>query len=447
MNLDTPKSRPLLPISDATKNKLNKFQYQPRHDGEVNPQPAAGCHGPGQDENTDVFVKENTTKSTATPVTRLSWQDLMEPGVPAEDETQISPNDRLMWNNKQDSLHISALSPMMSRRGKKRARSSSPVSSPSDKPTTPVVNVEKLTKALRSPHADPTLALWDRYSLNHAGDPGAPSEIMNPALAHLIASSSPKPLKPSKTAEGRSNLRRALSGGLNGSKKRKIEKSKSGSQTSGEQKDLEAASKSSLVTALLDTVTSSIQDRSPDGATPPRGRHSQSPTKSGQHASKIDSVSQDQRVVTPDSISSDYGDEDFDEDTFMQLEAALDTHPATAVIGANSTLSASKCSEPAKHPPTTTDEFDYLHDDVFDEAESFGPRATSNAQTGAIPSNPATNGAESCIYIDDGDDEFGDDLIGDVELEAMELAATQAEKENRHASTNVCRMIGLDSNR
>ncbi|KAF4984901.1 hypothetical protein FDECE_16992 [Fusarium decemcellulare] len=386
----TPKPRPLQPVSDVTKNKLNKFQYQPRPNDSVDTEngPTAS---PGR-------AKDD---SAVTPATRLTWRDLLEPTSGTEDETNTSPSDRLLWDNRQDNLYLSALSPMMSRKGRKRARSSSPVSSPApEKANPPSVNVKKLAQALKSPHADPTLELWDRYSLNP--ETNNPLGLANPALAQLMVSSSPRPTKPTTEA----NLRRAISCGLNWPKRRRVERSTSGSRLSGEREEIEA-SKSSLVTALLDTVTSSIngndEARDPLMESPSPKKRRICATSSGSPRRLKPQVPAQPQVQEP--ASSDYGDDDFDgfdDDTMMQLEASIN---ATQLENVQPT---------DQKESKTVDEFDDLDDDIFDEAEDLITTVDQVSQSNPPKLDP------------DPDDEFGDAFGGDFDFEAVELAATQA---------------------
>ncbi|KAJ4266402.1 DNA replication endonuclease-helicase Dna2 [Fusarium torreyae] len=415
----TPRPRALQPVSEVTKNKLNKFQYHSKP-------------GDSTTESVENEQKASTRAkddSTTTPATRLTWRDLLEPASGTEDET-TSPNDRLLWDSRQDNLYMNALSPMLSRKGRKRARSSSPVSSPvTEKPNTPSVNVRKLAQALKSPHADPTLELWDRYSLNGPDNSDNPLGLANPALAQLMVSSSPRSTKP---ATGESNLRRAISCGLNWPKRRRVERSTSGSRLSSEKEEMEA-SKSSMVTALLDTVTSSINGQSeepqdaPESPSPkkrrlgatssgsPRQLKSQTRPQPQVHPPAQLPVQQPARSpvrppVQPQAPSSDYGDDDFDDfddDTMMQLEASinttqLETNPLPqpeAIAIANKVL----------------EEFDDLDDDFFDEAEEL---ITANSQQVSV--------GPTAKKGDDLDDEFGDAFVGDFDFEAVELAATQA---------------------
>ncbi|XP_044716214.1 DNA replication factor dna2 domain-containing protein [Hirsutella rhossiliensis] len=401
----TLRPRPLQPVSEVTKKKLSKFQYQPR-----------------PDESTG----EDADLAAATPLTRLNWRDLVEPDAPAEDETNTSPNDKIMWNNKQDSLYVSALSPMMARK-RKRARSSSPISSPSaDKPETPAIDVGMLKEALKSSRADPTLELWDRYSLNGPENAVSPAGAVNPVLEQLMISS-PKPLKDISAPRTEGNLRRAMSCGLVWPKRRKM--SKVGSQ--GEQRELEAASKSSLVTALLDTATYNLPTESPQhNASPspkkrrPRQTNSSSPCRaaSGGGAENI--------------AYSDYGDDDFDDDTFMELEATIqiaDPPKSSTTV----TQTGRESSETGRLSRAEIDEFKDLDDSIFDQANGLAnnsdpPKLKLDLLRGGPTAPESKNNVQG-----DPSDEFEDDFDGDIDFDAVELAATQSVQQRpRSASTS-----------
>src|SRR5699024_618799 len=108
---------------------------------------------------------------------------------------------------------------------RKRARSSSPISSPMGKASSPIINVKKLAQALKSPHPDPTLELWDRYTLSGAGE-ATPHDTSAAGLNDMFETSSPRPVgrNPNVTPQRESALRRAItSSRLNFNKRRKIE--------------------------------------------------------------------------------------------------------------------------------------------------------------------------------------------------------------------------------
>ncbi|EFY91275.1 putative DNA helicase [Metarhizium acridum CQMa 102] len=420
--------RPLPPVSDVTKKKLSRFQYKPAEDecvasalGEANGTPTRA-----QDATA---AGAGVVGNAVTPVTRLNWRDLLEPNAaPAENEVDISsPNDKLLWNNQQDTLYAAALSPMMPRKGRKRARSSSPISSPAtDKGNLPAVNVDKLRTALRSPHVDPTVELWDRYSLNGSEDITTPNGAMNPSLAQLMVSSSPKPSKDMSARRGDPNLRRAISCGLNWPKRRKVERSKAGSQSSSQQREMEAASKSSLVTALLDTVTSTINEPGPSRAQEQLMR-SPSPKKRKLSPTGMETPRRAEKAIQPSSSSSDYGD-DFDDDVFMELEASMQ---ATGTTNTPLPDSIDQGQPGRRNPDGQSRSFiDLVEElnDMDDDDSVFCDNIVQSRQTAlgiSTPKRQSKNLPAAKLEESPGD-EFGNDLDGDIDFDAVELAATQS---------------------
>ncbi|KAK8111452.1 DNA replication factor Dna2-domain-containing protein [Apiospora kogelbergensis] len=181
--------KPLAPVSDMTRNKLHAFDYRPQ-------MPVPG------DEN--VFVAHKTAPSKAsthdtsdqhaTPTTKLAWQDLVGATDTKDEDEDTTPSERIGWDTTQDPSATS-LSPMLPRKkGKKRARSSSPVSSPAakSKSNTPAMDVKRLCAALKSPHPDPALELWDRFSMTNSSA-ATPLGATHPDLANMMVSSSPRP--------------------------------------------------------------------------------------------------------------------------------------------------------------------------------------------------------------------------------------------------------------
>ncbi|KAI9151817.1 DNA replication ATP-dependent helicase/nuclease DNA2 [Paramyrothecium foliicola] len=432
VNLQTPNSRPHHSISETTRNKLNKFQYQAPQDG------SARADVPGQAENVPPRLAKDD--DTGTPTTRLSWQDLIEPSTATEedDDTQVSPNERIMWDTKQTTLNANVHSPMLHRRSRKRARSSSPISSPANEiPTTPAVNVKQLTKALRSPHADPTLELWDRYSLNGPQSANTPLGAANPLLAQLMISSSPRPTRDSTTPHDEVGLRRSLSHGLGWPKRRKVERPKSGLQSSGEQRQLEAASKSSLVTALLDTVTSSFHGQSQDDADDQLPQ-SPSPEKRRKPASFQPALRTEAASTIPQTAgtkSSNCSD---------RLRQNKEEGPGKI------SAAAAQPQQPRADSKMVEDEFDDLDDSLFDDLDDDLLDCVGDLTMGMPPNQSASildntqapkvqlSNKNSGIAsdLDSFDDDFDDDFGGDIDLEAIEQAAMQSMKQLSCASAS-----------
>jgi DNA replication ATP-dependent helicase Dna2 len=465
-NYQTPTAKPLVPLSETTKNKLHQFQFQPVPKnileqesiqldkenvvvaeagiGDVAPEPGKASPGAvGKDD------------SNVTPVTRLSWRDLVEPNASAEDETNISPSERLLWNNKPDPAHAYAHSPMISRKDRKRARSSSPMSSPAnDRLYPPAINVKKLAQAARSPHGDPTLELWDRFSGAGAGHT-TPMGITNPALAQLMMSSSPRPGNKGETLHGDGSLRRAISCGIQWPKRRKVERTDIPADINSLEEDV---SKAAFVTALLDTVTSSLNDTTPvpkqkqvPESPSPRKRVTAamlcSPSQRELYDSKESNA--DAPAVAANLLApavSDYGDDDFDDDILMELDTDLDSTTAR-----NTVMPEYHVTDITPHGVNSVDryidkdEFDDFDDDILAAAEdiiaNIDSATISQASAPLVGENkrgamrvPET--AEK--WEEDFDNEFGDDFVVNFEFEAVGLAATQAANPPTHSITAVC---------
>lgn len=407
----------------------------------------------------DCSVQSTKLNPAKTPTGRLAWRDLLgETCTPKKHEETI-PGERILWNSERDTVS-STIFPMISRRpGRKRARSSSPSSSPSNsKPTTPAVNVKKLAQALKTPHGDPALELWDRFSLPVEDNPVS-SGLTNPLLAHLMVSSSPRPARDGDAAPTESNFRRAFSCGTHWPKRRKLERPGQLSTVTC-QGSPRGDSKSSMVSALLETVTGEI-NRSSSAKPRSRALESPSPTKKSRpqrcQASPTkppaasttvasiraeqfieDETSTTQNHILADSPSSDYGDVDFDDDTLFELDANIptlkndDTAPLPMERHAQDTMGS--------HCPNTTlddDAFDELDDDIFDAVEDILAHGTQTAP--CTTHNSQAHGEGSKHTVQDGENNLYSDSFGsDFDFEAVELAATQEASRAQPPPTTVC---------
>lgn len=360
-------------------------------------------------------------------------------------EEDTSPTERLLWHNDPDDI-VDMISPLVPRRGKKRARSSSPLSSPAgDKTRTPVVNVKKLKKALKSEPADPALDLWDRFAVGGAADSKNPLGATNPALAHLMVSSSPRPPKEGSPNHAESSLRRAISCGSHWPKRRRVESASEFRPV----KDIAKDAKSLMVSALLETVNGEISktehtEEEHTGMDSPSLKRRRSPRKQISHprpavspqqsklqgaASPMTTPSRDDTKRRPRTPPSDYGDDDFDDDTLLELDVSMlsgQTETRT-FSGAAATLADTDVQEAgervSKQAATSDDEFDDMDDDLLAVADDIVRKADPTfTQQPAPPPPPNT------VPHDGGtedDDQFGDDFGGDFDFEAAELAATQ----------------------
>ncbi|KAH8774668.1 hypothetical protein F5883DRAFT_547337 [Diaporthe sp. PMI_573] len=467
-----PPTRPPAPVSAVTKNKLSKFQFQnPTAEqpdtfsnlapiSENQDKPSAGettsalenadsnkenLQTEGRDPTDTASLPGQQKRATTTPVSRLAWQDLMGVGDADRQEDDTSPTERLLWHNDPGDT-VSMISPLVPRRGKKRARSSSPMSSPAgDKTRTPVVNVKKLKKALKSEHADPALDLWDRFAVGGAADSKSPLGATNPALAHLMVSSSPRPPKDGSPNHAESSLRRAISCGSHWPKRRRVETA----SESRPVKDTAKDAKSLMVSALLETVNDEISktERTEEdhaGMDSPSIKKRRSPRKQLSHSRPAVSPqhSEPQSAASPvlspsrngtkrgqRTPPSDYGDDDFDDDTLLELDVSMlsGQTEARTFSGAAATLADTDAQEASgqfsKQVTSSDDEFDDMDDDLLAAAGDIVGMADP-----ALTQQPAPPPPPKSIPPDGGtedDDQFGDDFGGDFDFEAAELAATQ----------------------
>ncbi|KAK3342429.1 hypothetical protein B0H65DRAFT_468212 [Neurospora tetraspora] len=463
----------LAPVSESTKNKLQAFRSD---DTSSKPPKSAKPAKAAADE----LQKENinTTKSiprkrpspdsndeessdAKTPADRHSWKDLF--GVPEatteEEDGEKSPGDRVDWKSGVP-LQLPA-SPMIPKNGKRRAKSSSPASSPAAKLTTPHVALKKIAGASKTPHADPASDLWSRFSSN--GNDTSPSSHKNPLFAQLMASSSPRP------QSGDRSLRKSVSCGSAWPKRRRTvcpdEEDRTVSQNTPRKK------KSSLLSELLQSVDGEIESPKTTTNAPAQQKKSPSPKKKSPSKRKTapqtvpdqnssPSRKKAERQTTeaaasnlPEKASSDYGDDDFDfdEDTLLELDASF------LGRGDGSTLIASDAVSPAPRESSKTvvdnDEFGDLDDDIFDGVEDLVAQVESATQQPAVRLSPRKRLSPKKRLsprkrqspkklpqqvVGDEDDEFGDDFGNDFDFDAVEMAATQHAGHAQDASSHVC---------
>jgi DNA replication ATP-dependent helicase Dna2 len=126
---------------------------------------------------------------------------------------------------------------------------------------------------------------------------------------------------------------------------------------------------------------------------------------------------------------SDYGDDDFDDDTLLELDVSMlsGQTEARTFSGAAATLADTDAQEASgqfsKQVTSSDDEFDDMDDDLLAAAGDIVGMADP-----ALTQQPAPPPPPKSIPPDGGtedDDQFGDDFGGDFDFEAAELAATQ----------------------
>ncbi|KAI9851445.1 MAG: Tripartite DNA replication factor [Thelocarpon superellum] len=274
-----------------------------------------------------------------TPATRLPLSELIANTVDTmaqEIGQETSPEERVLWKHcrSPDSSGLTTSStpliPSMGR-GKKRARSSSPLASPSSKPKDPL-DLHSLHKPLNPSMADPADELWNRYAVNSKMKPAA-GALAESAIAHLMHSSSPR--SNLKTPPAAAGLRRSTSCGTewpaSNAKRRKLSASHIKLEADVMSAPLQpmlsqgpARSKLSRVSLLVDRIQQSLTHppkqadvnvQAPAQARPRSCPSPDSTASQPQHSSFSDSAlssSALQQALATLDASSEFGDLDDD---------------------------------------------------------------------------------------------------------------------------------------
>lgn len=449
-----------MPISESTKNKLQAFQFDGKisDDAQENPfkppKPNVTLPAPGK-ENQRVSPKATNQGSISTTpvVNRLAWQDLIGNNKGSAEDSDPSPSERLTWRH-DSGQHRPGRSPL--RRRGKRARSSSPIPSPAPSSSAgPNVDLKGLSEVLKTPRADPALELWDRFSL--PGIDASPSGLTNPLLANLMVSSSPRPNKENSGPRSEKSLRKSLSCGTNWPKRRRIERVEE-EQGVMDQGSPQPNAKSTMVSALLETVDTELR-RSRSQKEDMQQLSSPSPQKRPQ---RINADVQNREATSPLDLpeetataqktvvfmdgSSDYGDDDFDDDILMELDV---TTTLTAEKIEPRTVSApqpvpvvgpTSAPLPAASEQVTVAEEDFgdFDDDFFDGAEELLAQVESKQPPQQLQQGKVVQPAQNSVILQQDEfDEFGDDFGDDFDPDAAELAATQHNNTTLPLATHV----------
>ncbi|ETS78291.1 hypothetical protein PFICI_10353 [Pestalotiopsis fici W106-1] len=465
-------TRPLQPVSEASKNKLHAFEFRdnvPKNtDGNESLLDQQSTDTDPQKQHnspTDDGLPCNSERIAITPRDKLVWQELI--GIPEdkEDREDVSPNERILWDSKRRE-GVPEISPVIiRRRGKKRARSSSPTSSPSSHTNlaTPAVNVKRLTQALKSGSADPATELWDRFALS--GSTNRPAQgAANPALAQIMVSSSPQTnkirtnglLQPGSPSG--SSLRRAISCGTNWPKRRRTDRGESTVQpTTMMDESPTQSTKASMVNALLRSVdgeinrSKALQARHDALKSPSPKKKQQGPMSNGSPKRRVpppplfeslekttSTGSRGEEHTASKEDSSDYGDDDFDfdEDTLMVLDGG------TVTTTQDETFTAIPPQiKPSTQSDDGDDEFGDMDDDVFAAAENIIAGIDSHQSSQATPRQLAEHSvvAEAVMKMKNGEAEedlYDDDFGDDFDFEAAEVSATQAVQQQSSLGTS-----------
>ncbi|OAA62627.1 DNA replication helicase [Niveomyces insectorum RCEF 264] len=409
-----------------------------------------------------------------TPRARFAWQELAgTPDTPKVKESLgISPDAQLSWMTE----NVQTLLPVAPKQGTKRARSSSPPSSPSSsKSKRAALNVQKFREAVKTALANPALPPpRNRLARHHTALERTPARAAASEMQEPTAQDTLSP-------RSASTLRRASScGNPLPAKRQKGSASAHGQQHNAQDDNplgtavpLGPRDLNSMATESRVRQRSQQARRSPTASRPPsRQRQSfvvESPSQpkaqahAGAHACapptvstwnrrptdqfgegqpgdqeeggaslKVDEAAKSLPVGSMKGDSfSDYGDDLFDDDILAELDASLvpEHEPTTAVTRKASQEVRGARREDVQHH---FDELDDLDDDIFTadvmaeiDAERQ-PTTTDAAQTNHPTTTKLTPTVDPVGGVDDMEDVFGDDFGADFDYDAAEQAATQA---------------------
>lgn len=398
-------------------------------------------------------MSSQQSKPPVTPASKNSLPELISAsGIVESAFDTDSPEERITWAYEENTLRNSVM------RGKKRARSSSPISSPARASAHfrkgPLVNPQK--SELNIPFADPGSEMWGKFTENSQV---TPLGHRKGALNQLMQTSSPKQNRDCTTPRLDVKLRRAISCGTHwpSNKRRKIVVAEERVQ---EELPAETAwtkpSKGSMVSALIEKVlipkqslakTPSVQSSSPTPAVeddihdaevavntmlvntilddPADEKEYIEPLDDLQSISKINPIPPDAGEKAEDV--SDYGEfddddlDDLDDEALLALEEKADAVPAKKPKSSSSTLPAD-------------DEFGEDFDEDFFAADVANIASKYDAKDGAVArakmvSNIAeTRQPSKSVGVSqvESDDEFGEDIDDAVFEAAASQVASQS---------------------
>ncbi|RKF72549.1 DNA replication ATP-dependent helicase/nuclease dna2 [Golovinomyces cichoracearum] len=211
------REKPPLPVSTASKNKLSNFQFSGRVQTELKTKicPLLNDEKENEDTRENLHIirdhrvqkeerevhptppDKTSNKSPSTPASKLTLPDLICMGDVRRVKQDISPEEKLEWDQNKGEHQNFALDFDAVRAVGKRAQSSSPlVSSPIQAPI----------------QFDPGSELWGRYSHSDLQLPTCQG-LSIPSLAHIMNKSSPKNVQEGVPLRSVSVFRRANSCG------------------------------------------------------------------------------------------------------------------------------------------------------------------------------------------------------------------------------------------
>ncbi|KAI9801004.1 MAG: hypothetical protein M1825_003538 [Sarcosagium campestre] len=240
---NAPPSGPILPkspleVSATTKSKLKAFQFT--HPSMPPTRTAGSMDVPTGEDRLKVrrqqpkierSPKDSLNRSPCapqTPANRLPLAQLLgnnEDGPSAASKISSTPDEQVYWKqirSPNSSASIEATPVPSVPRGQKRARTSSPLSSPHEHPESssdirvaPDPQAAHAQESFKKQQTDPAAELWDRYSVTRrTGDRSEPCADPFSACAHLFDGCSPRPKNGDWPPGAAAGLKRSASCGI-----------------------------------------------------------------------------------------------------------------------------------------------------------------------------------------------------------------------------------------
>jgi len=479
--------KPPLPVSTSTKNKLSAFQFSGQNNADKpSKQSVIKLRSDEEKENGKLTAMEplleadskSTTTSMAlaaeqpsnsfpsTPAGRLALPDLIGMGDVQRAVQDISPEERIEWDLRSSSSQFGI------KRAKKRARSSSPFSSPAAQAS---AHFNSRGESLNT-QIDSGSELWGRYSLNGSAAP-TPHGAIIPALANIMFTSSPQNSRENTPRSGM--FRRTNSCGNSFPKRRRI---------AGSQKDDVFSESANIGPSKLSVLIERVQEGLSKPVATPKKQISSHRIKVHRRTrsdsnSPIQQEHHEPNICTPRTTwepknakrtpASDYGDfddDDLDEASLLtcipsKQEQPLLSNPKESnlyslpkphsprqltksyicdmkqVASQTRSLDESESTQQTKNKDD--DEFDDSDEDLFaagldDMVASFGK--CNKLKTTLVDSmTPADTSVpqKRPLVVEDSDDEFGDEDLDIGDFQVAELAATQCIQQTTHSALPV----------
>ncbi|KAH8422669.1 bifunctional ATP-dependent DNA helicase/ssDNA endodeoxyribonuclease DNA2 [Aspergillus melleus] len=463
------------PISSNSRSKLNAFRYTSK-DGtepETSPKKTPSKKANANKENQASWLngvaappldrsKEEPSLGAAeskpikecpqTPGNRIPLADLIgnaEDAITQAPGPQFTPEDYVTWQHVPASSNQDPMSQTPAIKGRKRRHSSSPTSSPlagnSKNARKGSFDLQAYQGLIKTPQNDLATELWNNY----VGKMGANgTKVPQPQLPNILSSSPQTPVS-LRTSRDSSGLRRSTSclaeWPNSAAKRRKVDGERLGngrgifSRTRSTVAD-SSSFNPSKINFLVETIERSLRETpaaqpDPSGSPIPASKRGQrdrsaSPVYSKgapQHTTRSNQENGDQRASgsqgtrTVQKSSSDFGDDDLDDDFFDLAQASMDpfvepSQHGTAMGAMNTNYAGVLASANQQSLP---------------DAKSISDSNTM----GSAPAMNTNNQSEYTLDADEFDDDF-DEFSDNIEDILAECEATQNTKLARPAAKN-----------